>query len=561
MLAVEVELLTGTYTATQFNDRNQPEWPPHPARLFSAMVAAWADADEPDEAEADALRWFEALGDPAIRCSLVDGETSTVALRSVTTHFVPVNDPAVVSDHRRTYEALVDATADLATSDAGDPKAHARATKARDKALAKSVADSQRAATKLGAPAGALELLPDLRAKQGRTYPTVRPDDPTTTFAWLDAEPDARTAELLDDLLGRVARLGHSSSLVSCRVVDEAPTPTLVPDPDGETQVRVPGSGQLDRLVELFAAHQGQGPRTLPSRMVRYGPPGAARARAPRSHLAGTWFAATIEGRDPLSIRASLPVARAVRAALLEAAGRDGATIAEVLSGHAPRPAGSTGSTDPSDRPHLAVVPLPFVGRQHADGMLKGIGFLLPTEVDPEERAAVHAALGRWLAAADDDGAEPNLWGAGLSGRWTIRRAPEDGMPITLRRSRWATTATTWASVTPIVLDRYPDGLWRGSPAKRARSEEQAVASVARACTNIGLPEPVHVEIRADAPVTGALPVRRHPPFRSGRDGAARALVHAVVEFAQPVQGPVLLGRGRYLGQGLLMPLREGSDG
>lgn len=51
MLAVEIELLTGRYVATQFNDRNKPEWPPHPGRLFCALVAAWADTEEPDEVE------------------------------------------------------------------------------------------------------------------------------------------------------------------------------------------------------------------------------------------------------------------------------------------------------------------------------------------------------------------------------------------------------------------------------------------------------------------------------------------------------------------------------
>ena len=52
MFAIAIELLAGRYTATRFNDRAEPEWPPHPARLFSAMVAAWADSDDPDPAEA-----------------------------------------------------------------------------------------------------------------------------------------------------------------------------------------------------------------------------------------------------------------------------------------------------------------------------------------------------------------------------------------------------------------------------------------------------------------------------------------------------------------------------
>ena len=40
MLTLEVEFLLGRYAAADFRDREQPEWPPHPARLFSALVAA-----------------------------------------------------------------------------------------------------------------------------------------------------------------------------------------------------------------------------------------------------------------------------------------------------------------------------------------------------------------------------------------------------------------------------------------------------------------------------------------------------------------------------------------
>src|SRR5690606_20928581 len=49
MIAIDVEFLTGRYIATSYNDRSRAEWPPHPARLFSALVAAWAGDDEPDE--------------------------------------------------------------------------------------------------------------------------------------------------------------------------------------------------------------------------------------------------------------------------------------------------------------------------------------------------------------------------------------------------------------------------------------------------------------------------------------------------------------------------------
>lgn len=45
MFAITIELLGGSYVATAYNDRDRGEWPPHPARLFSALVATWADGD------------------------------------------------------------------------------------------------------------------------------------------------------------------------------------------------------------------------------------------------------------------------------------------------------------------------------------------------------------------------------------------------------------------------------------------------------------------------------------------------------------------------------------
>lgn len=59
MLAIEIELLTGRYAATAHNDRGRGEWPPHPARFYSALVAAFHDNDNADQAERAALLWLE----------------------------------------------------------------------------------------------------------------------------------------------------------------------------------------------------------------------------------------------------------------------------------------------------------------------------------------------------------------------------------------------------------------------------------------------------------------------------------------------------------------------
>ena len=47
MLVLRVEFLTGVCMATRHTDptRSVPEWPPHPDRLYSALVAAAAEPD------------------------------------------------------------------------------------------------------------------------------------------------------------------------------------------------------------------------------------------------------------------------------------------------------------------------------------------------------------------------------------------------------------------------------------------------------------------------------------------------------------------------------------
>ena len=41
MLTLEVEFRTGVSVAARPNRREQAEWPPHPDRLFQALLAAW----------------------------------------------------------------------------------------------------------------------------------------------------------------------------------------------------------------------------------------------------------------------------------------------------------------------------------------------------------------------------------------------------------------------------------------------------------------------------------------------------------------------------------------
>ncbi len=43
MLVIAWQYLTGRSVATDFADRQAAEWPPHPDRVFQALVAAWGE--------------------------------------------------------------------------------------------------------------------------------------------------------------------------------------------------------------------------------------------------------------------------------------------------------------------------------------------------------------------------------------------------------------------------------------------------------------------------------------------------------------------------------------
>jgi CRISPR-associated protein Csb2 len=580
MFAITVELLAGRYTATQFNDRNRPEWPPHPARLFSAMVAAWADNDEPDPAERSALRWLEEQDPPFIHC----GEEHC---RSVVTHFVPVNDPtALTPGAPRSYTLTADARGAVHEAErSGDERTVRRAHAALAKTEAKAIADAARAGVPTGretlaVAAAVLQVLPEHRGKQGRTYPTVLPDQTTVWFLWPDAEPSEGQRSVLDTLLGRVARIGHSSTLVACRCLDDGPSPTWAPGRQGAgIRLRVPRAGLADRLEQAFESHRGEEPRTLPAGMSDYHRPGSPQPSPLVPLLGGDWYVLGITGRHAPSAVQALAIARATRNSLLAHADQP---PPEILSGHQ-RPARANQVTPPLDRPHLAVAPLINAGNPYSDGAIFGIALILPVGCPEEDRDAVERAVRSWSLAGFELllPARPN----GQSVRLKLEdlgvdRA--DGEPgwvdvalaarrKTTTRDYWCRPARRWLTVTPIALDRFPGNLRGREPRARERAEAEAAASVARACVFAGLAEGlenVRVTIRLDSPLVGipASPLgRRHPGARQfpgyQGGGTPRACVHAEIQFAEPVRGPVLIGAGRYLGYGLSLPreLREGT--
>ncbi len=545
MLAVAVDLLTGRYLATAYNDRGLAEWPPHPARLFSALVAALPrEGEEPDPAAEEALRWLETLSPPAITAS-------QASARAVWPTFVPVNDMAVVNLDDRELHTLDEAEA--AVLAATTAKEATKATKARDKALLRYAGLVDKAIRLTGKPAGS-----DLKSvtqrfqahglRQPRTFPSVTPQHPRVVFQWPDAHPSPSRRDALDRLAERVTRLGHSSSLVSLRLVDSPPPPSLLPDPDGALVLRVPGPGQLSRLEAAFAVHQESEPRVLPCAFKRYGPPGQVRADPPpHSIFSEDWVVFRRIAGPMLPLSAVAELSARMRAALMS---RCPEPVPWALSGHEP-------DGKPTRDPHAAFFCLPFVGHEHADGLIRGLALSLPRDLPAPQRVRLLAAVAAWEdAVREDDEEHPALeLQLGPTGTLVLERVIDRAPLRALRPDTWCAPSRRWATVTPIALDRNPGELRSRDRQRLDRALAAAAETIAVACERIGLPRPMRVEVQPGSPFVAGLPARSFPAFPPQAGRTRRVQVHARLEFDQPVAGPISLGAGRFLGLGLCRPL------
>lgn len=529
MLALGLRYLTGYAVASDPSNRDRAEWPPHPGRLYMALADAYFESGESPE-ERQALEWLETQPSPFVAASEADA-------RSVPTHYVPVNDRAIAG-----------------------------------KAFLQSV------------PTVA-------RIKQPRTFPRVRPHDDTVWFIWPDADPPETIIHALDSLCAKVARVGHSSSLVQAWVTREpnGVEPRWIPDDDAsDFRMRIPTRGTLEMLrgryneaaIETFfeldtrvrtsrgkeqreakAAFQevfgGPWKRSSP-------PPERLRptlgfwqgyrlsddAAEPAPHASVFDPALTVLRLEPtddafggrLELTTTLRLTVVLRRALMKRATELGLDpVPEVITGHA-----SDGR--PLDRPHAAFIPLSFVGREHADGHLLGLALVLPRSEhwprhDLERRQALMAL------------ARIHTLKLGRLGVWRLVPEVRESPAYNLTPAAWTggrRGASVWGTVTPIVLDRHPKA------DSRREYYDQIAAVIRKSCERIGLPSPVSVTTGPVSPHLG-VPASHEFPRLERKDGSQRRHTHSTIVFEEPVAGPVLLGAGRFRGYGLCRPLREGE--
>lgn len=243
------------------------------------------------------------------------------------------------------------------------------------------------------------------------------------------------------------------------------------------------------------------------------------------------------DGRSgTLALQGTAEVFGRWREALVSQANDMPGPVREIVSGHA-------ADGRPLERPHLAFLPLPDVGRPHADGRLLGIAAALPVGLAPELRAGIFQVLQRVK--------ELKL---GRMGVWRLSPEPVTGLSRSLSPTTWTAYpegARHWSTVTPVAFDRHPKS--RGQPAHQREVAEM----IGVACQAVGLPRPREVIVTPVSAHLGVPPAFEFPRLKR-KDGSERRHAHAILVFDRPVVGPVLIGAGRYRGYGVCRPMEQG---
>lgn len=526
MFAIGICYLNGWAMAAADGARKeQAEWPPHPDRVFMALAAAWFETGE-DPEEGEALRWLETLSPPGIAAS---GSTTR---RSVVS-YVPVNDTRVSRKAPRSSEL----------------------TKLRDAGLA---------------------MLPEHRSRQPRGFPVAIPYNPNVYLVWPQIELREHRAAL-ERLTAKVTHVGHSASLVQSWVEEDGDIRLTWEPVAGIAahRMRVFTAGRLENLtlaynranveahadlkarydalqgtrdketreekrrlesviVGRFGPHAPASLRPVPTRWQGYGRP--VKNNSPERHgsvLDPNLIVLTVRGRR-VPLATTLKLTQALRGVLMDCCPQQ--PPPEWFSGH--RLNGT-----PSTRPHMALLPLPFAGDRHADGRVMGLALALPRSLDIEE---ARICLGAFLYSAETGLPREHLL---FDGRWfecRIELETRERIPKNLNAETWTRPSRVWASVTPVVLNRHFKGQDKWA---------QAAESVKDACGHIGLPRPREVMLHPVSLVEGAPHAREYPQMTRKSDGGRQSHSHAVMIFDDPVQGPVVVGAGRFRGYGLCRPM------
>ena len=477
----------------------EPEWPPSPARLFQALVAAASPRLETDPTCVQALQWLEAMAPPLMAAPVA-------CMGQAIKYFVPNND------------------------------------------------------------LDAMEAIPE-RVQKIRTEKWVRPrifdGDIPLRYVWeLHGPPGESRAvdicEIAEDLyqLGR----GIDMAWARPRIVSEAelwsalrsePYQIYRPSagaPVGGAIYACPVPGSLESLQVRheaasvrFVGTRGtttfrQPPKARFSRIVYNATPPYALFELRPLHGAGALSATAITS----TVRLTETLRDAAADLLHEALGPNDCGLVASLRGKA-----QPGEPTPTAADRIRLIALPSIGHEHADPSLRRLLVEVPAHRASRADDVFWAFSGlefttpagapAMLVRADDTRMRVRYVGAGGRGSQTFRSITASALPASRRR---------------MDPSRAQD---EAKPAdERTREEAGARRAVMQALRHAHVDaRPTHVHVQREP---FQMHGQRAEAFAQGTRFPKERLWHVELGFAEPVRGPLVIGDGRFLGLGLMVP-------
>ena len=501
-------------------------WPPAPARLFQALVAGAAEGGVIPPVAHKALAWLEALDPPIIAAP-------SARVGRPYKNYVPNNDLdakggdpgrlAKIRAPKQIRPRLFDADAPLLYlwHFENDPEGHARATAELAERLYQ-LGRGVDMAWATGEILSAEEAEKRVNAHGGAIH---RPAERGT--GKLFACPTHRS---LASLIDRHENLGARFSAL------------MVKSPTKKDPERKKVAGQ--KFSQPAKPRFAQVPYDSPPERLLFDMRDLSRNAGFHSWPLSEAVLLVETVRDKAAAR--------LRSAYEEAGRQDrAASVERVFIGR---------NATEADKPaRIRIAPLPSIGFHHADPSIRRI--LLETPPDcPLPRADVAWAFaGLGLVERTDPETGEISQDVRLVAAEDRRMLGHYGIAGD-RRDVWR----LWRTVTPAALPeraarRRIDPKRMQAEAKaaaeRAGEDVQAASAVLHALRHIGIAANVEAMRVQREPFTakGA----RAEAFAPGTRFAKERLWHVEIAFVAPLQGPIVIGDGRYLGLGLMAPVKD----
>jgi len=500
-LCISVTLLDDLFHGCR--DNQEPEWPPSPMRLFQALLAGSRLACRNGEwngAKAEAFRWLERQGPPMI---IGPGARSPADY----TLFIPNNDADKKLERQDRLSSKLVRPQRISTADCADPS------------------------------------LPRLH------YLWAIDDE-----GWSEARPHC---DVLCQEARRLVALGWGidQAFADGRIISAAEAATLTGQRwyprkgvrQAQNMLRVPKQGSLadcERAYKAFA-ERIRSERRGRSTKLSYAPPDRVRCFNKVAYLRATALPprayAAFELPESVAFRqeATCVVAAMLRSLACrekddfrEQFPKDDSEV--YLAGHV-----NGARTSP---PRFSYLPLPSIGHEHSDGMIRRVLIAEPFGGDGRRAEwAQRRLLNQPLVDQDgnDRGVLMNLW------RGTSNRVV----------NRYIGEATSWASVTPVILPGFDD--FRGvskeeqQAGRATKAEELFLKAVVQAGLSPDLIESFTLRKAPFWPGSAHPRCYRRPDYLDAARNRRFPAWHVCVRFREPVPGPIAIGAARHFGLGL----------